>query len=45
MTESGPTTAPEWDDDNSNGSIGIVLSNTEYKVCECKVDLVLNNNV
>jgi len=45
MTESGPTTVPEWDDDNSNGSIGIVPSNTEYKVCECKVDLVLNNNV
>ena len=43
MTESGPTSVPEWDDDHSNGSVGIVACNTEYKVRVCKVDLVLNN--
>ncbi|KAK2166480.1 hypothetical protein NP493_1319g02006 [Ridgeia piscesae] len=32
MTESGPTSVPEWDDDDSIGSVGIVPSNTEYKV-------------
>ncbi|KAK2157121.1 hypothetical protein NP493_1903g00004 [Ridgeia piscesae] len=42
MTESGPTTVPEWDDDNSNGSIGIVPSNTEYKVVNPQTGEELN---
>ena len=45
LTEVGPITVPEWDDDNAIGSIGLVACNTEYKVHVCKVDLVLNNNV
>ena len=43
MSESGPTTIPEWEDVDSNGSVGIVACNTEYKVRVCKVDLALNN--
>ena len=44
-TEAGPIGYPEWDDDNSSGSVGIVACNTEYKVRVCKDDLVFNSNV
>ncbi|KAK2171955.1 hypothetical protein NP493_1012g00002 [Ridgeia piscesae] len=41
MTETGTILMPEWDDDSSNGSVGIPASNTECKIVDPQTGMEL----